>query len=219
MRLTSLALVATLLTAAAAHAGPVKQPEGLALGIMVGGPTGLTGKYYLGGSDAVDIGLGVGPGLRLHGDVAVGDPHPSRDRAEVDRVAHADERERELLGREEVTADARAVGDATTRPDILAVGDHDDDALARRTAVAQPLRISDVRGERVAPRVVEPCAPGRPICPRIETGDVVEADVGVHDPQLVVEGPERHQDRIWMEVPAHGRQASTRTLETWSTQR
>lgn len=60
---------ATLLSATApAYAEPVSQPEGWGLGIMLGAPTGLTLKNWTGGANAWDIGLGVGPGLRLHGD-------------------------------------------------------------------------------------------------------------------------------------------------------
>ena len=53
---------------APAHAEAVSQPEGWGIGLMLGAPTGLTVKHWNGGANAFDLGLGVGPGLRLHGD-------------------------------------------------------------------------------------------------------------------------------------------------------
>jgi hypothetical protein len=35
---------------------------------MLGEPIGLTLKYWTGGANAWDLGFGVGPGLRVHGD-------------------------------------------------------------------------------------------------------------------------------------------------------
>ena len=51
-----------------ARAEPVSQPTSWGLGLMLGDPTGLTAKYWLGGANALDLGLGVGPGVRLHAD-------------------------------------------------------------------------------------------------------------------------------------------------------
>jgi len=68
--LTWLATAGLLLltTAPRAEAGPVSNPPGLGLGLMLGDPTGLTLKQTLGGPNAWDLGVGVGPGLRLHAD-------------------------------------------------------------------------------------------------------------------------------------------------------
>lgn len=55
-----------------AEAAPVNHPDRWALGLMLGGPTGISAKHWLGGSDAIDIGLGTGPGLRLHADYLFG---------------------------------------------------------------------------------------------------------------------------------------------------
>lgn len=65
-----LLLTVTLLAATSrrVQAAPVSHPAGVALGLMLGDPTGLTLKQTLGGPDAWDLGLGVGPGLRLHAD-------------------------------------------------------------------------------------------------------------------------------------------------------
>ncbi len=46
----------------------VQQREGWGLGLMLGQPLGLTAKYWLGGANALDIGVGGGPGFRIHGD-------------------------------------------------------------------------------------------------------------------------------------------------------
>ena len=59
---------ALLFTAAPVRAEPVSQPDGWGLGFMLGAPTGLTLKKWNGGANAWDLGLGVGPGLRIHGD-------------------------------------------------------------------------------------------------------------------------------------------------------
>jgi hypothetical protein len=66
----SMALLAAALvvTAAPARAEPVSQPTGWGLGLMLGAPTGLTVKRWIGGANAWDVGVGVGPGFRLHGD-------------------------------------------------------------------------------------------------------------------------------------------------------
>lgn len=57
-----------LATPAVVRAEPVSQPAGWGLGLMLGAPTGLTVKRWNGGANAWDVGLGVGPGLRLHAD-------------------------------------------------------------------------------------------------------------------------------------------------------
>lgn len=51
-----------------AGAAPVRQPSSLGLGFLAGSPTALSLKYWLGGSDAIDLAVGAGPGLRVHGD-------------------------------------------------------------------------------------------------------------------------------------------------------
>lgn len=51
-----------------ARATAVSHPAGFSLGLMLGDPTGVLMKQDLGGANAWDVGLGVGPGLRLHGD-------------------------------------------------------------------------------------------------------------------------------------------------------
>lgn len=66
LRISALALL-TLLISADSNAAPVRQPSSLGLGLMIGSPLGVSGKYWLGGSDAIDVGLGLGPGLRLQG--------------------------------------------------------------------------------------------------------------------------------------------------------
>ncbi len=65
MKIRYLILPFVLGLALDAGAAPVRQPSSLGLGFMVGSPTGLTGKYWLGGSDAIDAGLGFGPGFRV----------------------------------------------------------------------------------------------------------------------------------------------------------
>jgi len=49
-------------------AEPVQQREGWGLGLMLGYPIGLTAKYWLGGANAIDLGVGGGPGFRIHAD-------------------------------------------------------------------------------------------------------------------------------------------------------
>lgn len=61
-------LAALLFTAFAAQAEPVRQGEGWGLGLMLGYPVSGTAKYWLGGPNAWDLGVGAGPGLRIHGD-------------------------------------------------------------------------------------------------------------------------------------------------------
>jgi hypothetical protein len=61
-------LAVFLLTASAANSEPVRKPERWGIGLMLGYPVGLTAKYWLGGPNALDIGVGGGPGFRVHGD-------------------------------------------------------------------------------------------------------------------------------------------------------
>jgi hypothetical protein len=63
---------ALLFSTGAAYAEPVNHREGWAIGLMLGAPTALSLKNYLGGANAWDIGIGVGPGVRLHGDFLFG---------------------------------------------------------------------------------------------------------------------------------------------------
>ncbi len=50
----------------------VQHPEGWGIGLMLGSPLGLTAKYWLGGANAIDVGIGGGPGFRIHGDYTWG---------------------------------------------------------------------------------------------------------------------------------------------------
>ncbi|HWV38228.1 MAG TPA: hypothetical protein VN033_07085 [Vulgatibacter sp.] len=69
MKKARMLFLALLLGASsAAEAAPVRQPSVNALGFMLGGPTGISFKHWFGGSDAFDVGVGAGPGLRLHAD-------------------------------------------------------------------------------------------------------------------------------------------------------
>ncbi|HEY0838889.1 MAG TPA: hypothetical protein VGD74_01760 [Vulgatibacter sp.] len=68
MKFRVLLFALVLGAASAAGAAPVRQPNSNAIGFMLGGPTGLNFKHWFGGSDAFDVGLGAGPGLRLHAD-------------------------------------------------------------------------------------------------------------------------------------------------------
>lgn len=70
-----------LATAGSAQAAPPSNPSQWALGFMLGEPTGITAKHWLGGPNAIDFGLGVGPGLRFHGDYLFGLARLSSDRS------------------------------------------------------------------------------------------------------------------------------------------
>jgi hypothetical protein len=61
-------LAASILIGSVAHAERVNQRESWGLGLMLGSPIGISVKYWMGGSDALDFGLGAGPGFRIHGD-------------------------------------------------------------------------------------------------------------------------------------------------------
>ena len=61
-----------LLASTASAAERVSQREGWGLGVMLGSPIGLTAKYWLGGANALDFGVGGGPGFRVHGDYTWG---------------------------------------------------------------------------------------------------------------------------------------------------
>jgi hypothetical protein len=69
-----------LLLALPAHAA-VRSLDAWELGLMLGSPTGLTLKKWLGGGSAFDVAVGGGPGLRFHGDylLAIAEPVQSRD--------------------------------------------------------------------------------------------------------------------------------------------
>lgn len=69
VRLVSVSCLAlALFSGSAANSEPVSHPEGWGLGLMLGYPLGLTAKYWLGGPNALDIGVGGGPGFRIHAD-------------------------------------------------------------------------------------------------------------------------------------------------------
>ncbi len=70
-RLAPVVLVVALMFSIPARpvrAAPVSHPAGLGIGLMLGDPTGLTLKQTLGGANAWDLGVGIGPGVRLHAD-------------------------------------------------------------------------------------------------------------------------------------------------------
>src|SRR5262245_7697593 len=72
MRAFLVALVLIVALPLTAGARPVSERSRWGLGFMIGQPTGLTLKHWLGGSDAFDIGVGGGPGIRAHGDYLFG---------------------------------------------------------------------------------------------------------------------------------------------------
>lgn len=57
-----------LLAARPAEAAKPSRRASWGLGFMLGEPTAFTVKHWLGGPNAIDLALGTGPGLRLHGD-------------------------------------------------------------------------------------------------------------------------------------------------------
>lgn len=71
-RLLAVAIALTALLAAAearprpARAQRFSANKGFGLGVMVGAPTGLTGKYFLGRDTALDFGVGVVGRYRYH---------------------------------------------------------------------------------------------------------------------------------------------------------
>jgi hypothetical protein len=61
-------------TAARAELPRVSEPQRWGVGFMLGEPTGLNAKHWLGGSDAFDLGFGfaLGPGVRFQADYLFG---------------------------------------------------------------------------------------------------------------------------------------------------
>jgi hypothetical protein len=80
-----MAVAAGLSTPARADLARVSEQERWSVGMMVGAPTGLVAKRYLGGPDAIDIGLSgfLGPGIRVHGDYLWGLAHLPSDSPNV----------------------------------------------------------------------------------------------------------------------------------------
>ncbi len=73
----SFLLIAALLLAGGARAqsmAPPSEPARWGVGLMLGAPTGLTVKRWLGGREAFDLGFGgaYGPGVRFWGDYIFG---------------------------------------------------------------------------------------------------------------------------------------------------
>lgn len=83
LRCAALLGATLLVTATPVRAEPVSQPEGWGLGVMLGAPTGLAVKHWNGGPNAFDLGLGVGPGLRLHGDFLWGLAQVMSDKSDL----------------------------------------------------------------------------------------------------------------------------------------
>ncbi len=75
--------IAGIARAAPAGAAPVSQPPGWRFGLMLGIPTGFTAKYAPGGADAYDVGVGAGPGLRVHADYLRGVSQVLRDTSDL----------------------------------------------------------------------------------------------------------------------------------------
>jgi len=72
MRKFLFVLLLVLALPATAGARSVSEPSKWGIGFMLGQPTGLTLKHWFGGSDAFDLAVGGGPGLRVHGDYLFG---------------------------------------------------------------------------------------------------------------------------------------------------
>jgi hypothetical protein len=72
--LRTLLLVLACATAARAEIPRVSEPQRWGVGFMLGEPTGLNVKRWLGGSDAFDLGFGfaLGPGVRFQADYLFG---------------------------------------------------------------------------------------------------------------------------------------------------
>jgi hypothetical protein len=76
-RLRHVLFLAALLLALPASAAP-SYPKQWELGFMLGSPTGLSVKRWMGGATAFDLGVGVGPGVRFHGDYLLALAEPAR---------------------------------------------------------------------------------------------------------------------------------------------
>jgi len=76
-------LMSAVLDASPSPANPVNHKNGWGLGLMLGSPTGISAKYWLGGSNAVDFAVGGGPGLRFHADHLWGLDQLMKDTSEM----------------------------------------------------------------------------------------------------------------------------------------
>jgi len=63
-------ILAAFISLFAVSAGPLLAQEagGFGAGVIIGNPTGITGKYWLSGSRAMDAGVGLGSDVSLYGD-------------------------------------------------------------------------------------------------------------------------------------------------------
>lgn len=77
---SAFALVVVLALAGPARAAQPSPPPNWELGFMLGSPTGLSIKKWLGGPSAIDLGVGVGPGVRFHLDYLIALAEPARGR-------------------------------------------------------------------------------------------------------------------------------------------
>jgi hypothetical protein len=59
-RLVSLLAITAIFAPTAAYAGRTPPPHPFGLGVAIGAPTDIVGKYYLGGKMAIDAGIGAG---------------------------------------------------------------------------------------------------------------------------------------------------------------
>lgn len=81
-KLLCIPFLLVLLTAAGpAQAARPAMPSSWALGFTLGDPTGLSAKHWLGGPDAIDFGLGFGPGVRVQADYLFGLARLARERS------------------------------------------------------------------------------------------------------------------------------------------